>query len=532
MYIRSRSGSRAAIAENLPKRLGASRTMTGTHPNILLIISDEHSPHALGYEGNPIVRTPNLDRLAKAGAYFEAAYCQSPLCAPSRMSMLTGKHPHRCSAWHNRSILYPEHVTLPAHFARHGYTTAIVGKLHIRSVERYAGFQFRPYGDLRPSGTGHQREPVHLFPTRGRDQRAATRNTLRSAGVTMIPTGMLQESVVNAEAAAFVRDRADRGSMPWLLVASYTRPHPPLTSPRRFFEHYWPDNVDMPDLSRVDFENPHPYDAALRESFGFADVSPAEVRRGRAAYYASCSFVDEAVGDLLAVLGRDRLLDDAIIVYLSDHGEMCGEHGLWWKSTYYDGASRVPLLILDPNLPESHGRRVSLPVELDDLFPTLCVRAGIPVPGELDGRDMTDLLRGNTGGWRGTAIMEYWLKHRCGPMRMLRTPEFKYVHFYNAKPVLFDLTDEAGEFRNRAGDPGYREEERELQDRLMGGFDNDAVGRRSAEDLGVSRRARYKRGTPNQYSMSDGRLIDAERSLYALDQAFLGVFARLWRSLR
>ena len=113
-------------------------------PNILFLMSDEHSPHAIGYEGNSIVQTPNLDRLAASGTYFESAYCQVPLCTPSRMCMLTGKHAHRCSAWDNGSILYPEHLTMPAHFAQHGYATALVGKMHFGGKEQHNGFQSRP----------------------------------------------------------------------------------------------------------------------------------------------------------------------------------------------------------------------------------------------------------------------------------------------------------------------------------------------------------------------------------------------------
>ena len=474
-------------------------------PNILFLMSDEHSPHAMGYEGNSIVQTPNLDQLAAAGTYFEGAYCQVPLCTPSRMCMLTGQYAHRCSAWNNGSILFPEHLTMPAHFAQHGYATALVGKMHFGGKEQHNGFQSRPYGDLR-GNAGHQTDPLNP-PSR-------IRQRTRLAGVTEIPTSLLQERVINEETLEYLRSQP--AEQPWFLLASYSRPHFPLTAPKRLLDKYWPDNVDMPNIPPGHLEQTHPFAKGLRDNFKTHEIPDEEARKARAAYYTCCEFLDETVGDLLTLLERDGFLDNTIIVYTTDHGEMAGEHGQWWKSSYYEAAARVPLIVYDRQLQQSHGNRVTAPVELNDLFPTLCTRAGIPIPEGLDGDELTDLMSGNAEGWRNTAITEYWANQTTGPMRMLRTPRYKYVAFPEHESILFDLETDPDEFENLTGQAEHRELEASLHEQLMGDFSWESVAEQIATDKVRSRdfKEPWGQGTPNQYTLPDGRIVDAETCLY------------------
>ncbi|MXY99607.1 sulfatase-like hydrolase/transferase [Candidatus Poribacteria bacterium] len=475
-------------------------------PNILFLMSDEHSPHAIGCEGNPIVQTPNLDQLAASGTYFESAYCQVPLCTPSRMCMLTGKHAHRCSAWNNGSILFPEHLTMPAHFAQHGYATALVGKMHFGGKEQHNGFQSRPYGDLR-GNAGHQTDPLNP-PSR-------IRGRTRLAGVTEIPSSLLQERVINGETLEYLRSQPE--DQPWFLLASYSRPHFPLTAPKRLLDKYWPDNVDMPNIPPGHLEQTHRFAKGLRDNFNTQDIPPEETRKARAAYYACCEFLDETLGDLLTLLERDGFLDNTIIVYTTDHGEMAGEHGQWWKSSYYEAAARVPLIVWDKQIQQSHGARVTAPVELNDLFPTLCTRAGIPIPEDLDGADLTNLMSGDTDDWRNTAITEYWAPQTTGPMRMLRTPRYKYVAFPEDESILFDLETDPDEFESLSGQEEHKELEASLHEQLMDGFSWESVAEQMAADKVRSQdfKAPWGSGTPNQYTLPDGRIVDAETCLYS-----------------
>ena len=462
------------------------------------------------------MRTPNLDRLAETGSYFEKAYCQVPLCTPSRMCVLTGKHAHRCSAWRNGSVLFPELLTMPAHFAQHGYTTCLVGKMHFGGQDQYHGFQHRPYGDLRGT-SGEQQDPL---PGSHRDRKHPTslgpfRERTLQAGITEIPVSCLQESVVNIETIEFLREHPVE--KPWFLVASYIRPHFPLTTPRRFLNRYWPDNVDMPNIPAGHLEQTHRFAKSHRDKFNTSEISVEETRKARAAYYACCEFLDQCIGDLLAILERDGLLDDTIIVYTTDHGEMAGEHGQWWKGSYYEAASRVPLIVLDRGLRASLGRRIVSPVELIDLFPTLCARAGIPIPRGIDGSDMSNIMTGRTEMWRNTAMAGLFWPQVTGPMRMIRTPRYKYIVFPEDEPILFDFTNDPGEFENLAGQEVYRELESELHGRLMRDFDWETVRRQIAsdEERSLSFATPWNEGSSNQYTLLDGRIVDAETQLYS-----------------
>ena len=482
-------------------------------PNILMLMSDEHAASAMGCDSDTLVRTPHLDSLARKGTYFANAYCQVPLCTPSRMCLLTSKHAHKCSAWRNESVLFPEHLAMPAHFARFGYTTCLVGKMHFGGKDQYHGFQHRPYGDLR-GHAGHLPDPLpgsirHKVSGPGR-----FRSRTLLAGITEVPISMQQESIVNLEAIEFLRENEDKS--PWFLVASYARPHFPLTAPPRFFRHYWPDNVEMPRAEITSLDENHPFPKTHRALFETSHTTQLETKRARAAYFASCTFLDQIIGDLLTLLERDGFLDNTMVLYTSDHGEMLGEHGQWWKASYYEGASRVPLVMFDPSLPESLGRRVEVPVELSDVFPTLCKRANIPPPEHVDGQDLSPLMGGSDRDGRGTAVTELFWPQATGHMRMIRKGCLKYVVFPEFPAMLFDLASDPHETRDLSGLDEYRQDQEELHDRLMTGFSWLEVRRQIEID---SRRteehaARWGRGTPNQYQLRDGRVIDAEKGLY------------------
>ena len=179
-------------------------------PNILRILTDQHARGVAGFAGDLIVDTQNLDRLAARSVRFESANCSNPLCTPSRMSMLCGKEVHRCAAWSNHWFIFPEQTTWPAHFAAHGYATALVGKMHFGGTDQRQGFESRPYGDLR-HGLEHQSDPLHMFPGY---------SGFESAGVTEIPESLLQDVVVTRESLAWLLEEHDREpESPWLLCA-------------------------------------------------------------------------------------------------------------------------------------------------------------------------------------------------------------------------------------------------------------------------------------------------------------------------
>ena len=218
-------------------------------PNILFLLSDEHSYRFFSHldpsgEGEP-VQTPTLDRLASQATVFDQSYCQVALCTPSRICLLTGRSPMTSGGWDNNLMINPDVATLPQSFADAGYATCLVGKMHLGGNRQFAGFQHRPYGDLT-GRTGHQWEPLLD------DDRQSLRMRTVKVGVTEIPESKLQEQVVARESIAYLREQQHANpEQPWFLCASFSRPHFPLTAPRRYFERYWPQGVTPPKVGTI-----------------------------------------------------------------------------------------------------------------------------------------------------------------------------------------------------------------------------------------------------------------------------------------
>lgn len=480
-------------------------------PNLLFILTDQHHWHLTGYAGNSIVQTPNLDRLAERSVNFTSATCPSPLCTPSRMCMLTGKEAHRCSAWSNHWIIFPEHTTWPAHFSAQGYHSALLGKMHLGGKNQMAGFQHRPYGDLR-HGLGHQPDPISLFPGY---------HGMSGAGVTEIPESLIQENVVTRESLAFILESASaEPDRPWFCCASYVRPHSPYTVPARYLRRYR-GKVPLPEL-RED-PNLEPYAAHLRR-----DLTDEQWTRGLEAYFACIDFVDDCIGELLNGLEAAGQLENTIVIYTSDHGEMMGNHGLEGKQLYFDDSVGVPLLISGPGI--EGGRSVTQPASLIDLYPTTCSLAGLPIPEDLDGVDLSPLLKNPSSSekpreYTSSACFRYGVKINynttsddtpSAAWRCVRDDRWKYVEVEKGATLLFDTREDPLETRNLADAPEHQERCRIMREWLFTSFSWEDVHRQLEADR--KRIPEHSSGvtptTPNQYRLPDGRIFDAEKSLY------------------
>ena len=490
-------------------------------PNVLLLLTDQHAPLVSGFAGDPIVRTQALDAIAADAVQFDTALCASPVCTPSRMCLMTAKEAHRCAAWNNHWVIFPEHVTWPGHFAAHGYRTCLVGKMHFGGADQMQGFQHRPYGDLR-HGLGHQIDPIDFFPVYA---------GASGAGVTEIPESLLQENVVTRESLAFLLEHHDsQPDTPWFLCASYSRPHSPFTAPGRYIRRYR-DRVPPAELP-AGF--PDGLDDYARRCFADEvgeELTAEQQLRAREAYYACVDFVDDCIGELMRGLDAAGLLDDTIVIYTSDHGEMAGHHGLWGKTVHFEPSVGVPLLMSGPGIAPGRAR-VAHPASLLDLFPTTCALAGLPIPPELDGVDLGPLLADPAGGaaprrYAPSAYYAYGNRVRGlqgdtrqiephQAMRLVRDPEWKYVEVEGGRPVLFDMRGDPGETTNLAADPRQAERCRQMRAALFDGFSWDEVHRQLAADR--ERLPQYLSGlkpsTPNQYMLGDGRVFDAEGDLY------------------
>ncbi len=486
-------------------------------PNILLIQTDQHNAHLAGFAGHGTVRTPALDRLAARGTVFDAAYCQSPLCVPSRTSMLAGTYVPKCGAWDNGSVLFPEHTTLPGWMGDHGYVSAAVGKMHFRGREQMHGWQHRPFGDLVECiAPMHQPDPPETAD--GRWNRHAV-GRFPFAGPTHIPEGLLADPLITRESLAWLAEYTASGDdRPWFFCASYQRPHFPLTAPERYIRAALDADPDLPEPPPDDLDQLHPHDRFIVEDFRLRRFAPEEHRRALAGYHACVAFVDDCIGDLLAGMERLGLLENTCIVYTSDHGDMAGEHGLWWKRTYYEASARVPLIIAGPGLPAAE--RVATPVELVDLFPTLCNWGGFGVPEGLDGEDLSCLLDPARRQQRRKRVARSELlgETTSTRFRMVRDERWKLVAFPEAPSRLFDLRDDPDERTDLAGSPPADAPMEQLQDALRGGHDWQDLERCRQRDRQRAAAFRSDTRSPStmQYRLRDGRIIPGDAQLYDL----------------
>lgn len=480
-------------------------------------MSDQHNPHIAGFEGNSIVRTQNLDRLASESVRFTSAYCQCPLCTPSRISLWTGMLPWRAAAWGNNMPIFPELLTLPEHFGRHGYSTCGIGKMHVGGERPMNGFQQRPYGDLIPNCfCSHQPDPIHS----AKDQNWTNHQIGRFvyAGETEVPEDLIQDRVVSTQALSWIRQHAqDRPEKPWMVCASYQRPHHPLTAPAHYFRHYKDVGLFLSPVPEGYPDNIHPHDRFIVEDFNLARLPKEEIRKGLTGYYASVDFMDDCIGNLLNGLRAQGLLENTIVLYLSDHGDLASEHGLWWKRSPREGSARVPLLIRMPD--GSSPKQIDSPVELLDIFPTLCDLCHIPKPGALDGETLIPFLDGSGERRRKDYARSEYLLRAESCFRMIRTPRFKYVEFLieGWQPMLFDMLEDPNEMRNVASQPEHQGLVAELHERLWSdGQSWRSLLEKRQHDLGRARKEDFTHYdcSPNQYAHPDGSVENAEMELY------------------
>jgi choline-sulfatase len=358
-------------------------------------------------------------------------------------------------------------------------------------------------------------------------------SVLRDPGVSDIPESLLQEQIVTREATAWLREQRHRDpDQPWLMMASFAHPHFPMNAAHRFFDHYYPDRVTPPRIGRTGDTVDHPLTlGALRSDSGesqglfLESVSEEETLKARAAYFACVDQFDEMLGDFLAILDRDGFLDNTVIVYTSDHGELAGEHGLWFKRTWHEASIRVPLIISTPDHRNGtlKSSEITKPVSLGDLFPTFCGFAGVKRPDGLKGVDLSSVV---TGGHseelegRDGVIIEN-LAGFAGPgteYRTIRSNRYKVVTFRDCEDLAFDLQNDPDEQVNllKEGAPPAPPEVERLRSSLCEGFDYDQV----LEDLKDQRQtfatsfpARVSPKTSNQILLGDGRLVDADMHL-------------------
>lgn len=411
-------------------------------PNIVVLMSDQHGAWALGSYGHPFIQTPNLDRLAQRGVAFDSAYCNSPICGPSRSSFLTGRLPHAIAAWDNAQPLPSDIPTWAHYLTTAGYQTVLTGKQHFIGPDQHHGFELRLGSEVH--STRIQVGSINPFhPT-------DTSKYLRTGvGRTRY---IEYDYAVEDEAVRYLQGEGRDPERPFALCVSFITPHFPLVAEQEYMDLYWPHHADLPVMPPGCPEGLHPAWRALRQYYN-ADLMDAErTRRARAAYYALCTFMDRRIGNVLAALERSGEAENTIVIYTSDHGEHLGSRGMWWKSSFFEESVRVPLIIAWPgHLPQ--GQRRAQVVSLVDLSATLLAMGGATPLDDLDGRSLLPLLAGRSQGWPDCAFAEYYASGADAPRCMLRQGKYKLNYFGDYRPQLYDLETDPAEWYDLAGTP-------------------------------------------------------------------------------
>ncbi|MFC4986918.1 sulfatase-like hydrolase/transferase [Saliphagus infecundisoli] len=438
-------------------------------PNILFLMDDEHRPDVLGYAGDDTVRTPTIDSLAETGTVFTNAYTPSPVCVPARQSLMAGELPRTCGClgWDD---LDPEYYTFSRHFAEYGYMTTCAGKLHHQGWDQMQGWRKR-------LGPTPMKRPLHHKYLEKKDPDAFDRwekdydpgsewkwsysKEVRRAGVGDSRVQVQdRRSVEGTEqyisqyfnSPYYDRQRADE--RPLLLKVSLIQPHFPFFTTQDKFEYY---------LNRVDPYLEEPPDHSFLRKYTVepgVDASERELRRATAAYYGMVETVDDYFGRIMAALeAAGENLEEWIIVYTSDHGEMLGEHGVWEKKKFYEASVRVPLVIRWPERFDSG--RVEKNVNLCDLYATLAELAGLPIPDGLDSRSLVPLIEGVEDDWQNETVSQF-----DGQNLMIKQDHLKYQYYGEELPeILWDLERDSSETRNFIDDPEYTDAVDRFRDR-------------------------------------------------------------------
>lgn len=413
-------------------------------PNIVLIQADQLAAAALSPYGNEVVKAPNVAALADDGVVFERAYCNSPLCAPSRASMMTGLLPSQTGAFDNASDFPATTPTLAHRLRGLGYHTALVGRMHFIGPDQLHGFEKRPTSDVYPAD-------VSMIPDWTTDERQQwfhDTDSVFRAGISRASVQQDFDEEVVFNSLRNLTDRAREGR-PFLMVSSFIHPHDPYEPPAEYWHRY--DDVDI-DMPRVGYQDVplDPHSARLLQMCGFDRRMPDEatVRNARRAYYAAVSYIDDAIGQILQRIRMLGLADNTVVMVTADHGDMLGERGLWYKMSPFEQSARVPLIVNAPGLP---GRRVSGVVSLVDVLPTLVDLAGgdaddLPGPGF----SLVPLAEGRASRTGRRATIEYLAEGLTAPQITLVEDRYKYVHCPGDPDQLYDLIADPQERVNLA----------------------------------------------------------------------------------
>lgn len=401
-------------------------------PNILFLMTDQHSMRVLGSYGNQIIKTPNLDKLANEGVVFKSNYSQNPICLPSRASLITGKMPSSLGIFGNDGIL-SEKTTMATVFKAQGYEVAWLGKEHWGATNAEVGF-----GNLNA-------EAHEAFKEKYRPLNNLRKNIGRlpqNASAYKLSENEDYEALVTDHAIKFLENNTTKT---FFLGVSFKKPHFPFMCHQKYFDLY-KDIVDMPEVTPDMIEALSINEKKTIEKYKLDEMSSAEIKHARAMYYGMVTYIDEQFGRVLEKLNELGLRENTIIVYTSDHGEMAGEHGLWYKNSFLEASVAAPLIFSYPKtLPVN--KKINASSMLLDIFPTLCDLSDIGQPNDLEGKSLLPLMNGIENADNSDRVA-YSEMYRSSTGIMVRKGKWKYIRYNSEKEYLYDIDTDPREINN------------------------------------------------------------------------------------
>jgi len=450
-------------------------------PNIVVVQADQMAAQALGAYGDEAAKTPHMDALAHDGAVFDRAYCNTPLCAPSRASMMTGKMPSEVGCYDNGDDFAASMPTFAHHLRAVGYHTALIGRMHFIGPDQEHGFEERLTTDVYPADL--DMVPDWDKPLDQRLQWYHDADAVFTAGPSQATVQQDFDDEVLFRSLRHLNDRVRANQageeQPFLMVTSFIHPHDPYEPPQEHWERFADQNIPDPLFPDAPSPQDDPHTHRLRMMSGFDQRYPTleGVRNARRSYYAAVSYIDDQIGRIRQRLEELNLLEQTVIIVTSDHGDMLGEKGLWYKMSPYEESSRVPLIIYGPDHLIPKGRFAN-PVSLIDLMPTLLELSDAP---EADVTGMS-LLESARREQRGQAkpedrnvIVEYLAEGTHAPQLTLVQGRYKYIVCPGDPDQLFDLEADPHELTNVAAADDYANVVQQLRQSLETEYDLEAL---------------------------------------------------------
>ncbi len=445
--------------------------------NIVYILSDQHNSAIMANAGDEYIRTPNIDSIFEKGTSLENCYCASPLCVPSRSAILSGLLPTSTGVYNNMQSLSTCKATFVNSLTVGGYETVLSGRMHFVGWDQRHGFEKRFVGDITPCfvGADNEREIYGDF------MRSSGQNriSIEKSGAGHSAVLDFDRDVVDS-ACNYLKERTDE--RPLFMTVGFYGPHCPYVAPKELFDYYYEKLPEIPFFDLEEKAKMHPAIQKWYENRNLEEITPEDVRRIRAAYYSLVEMLDGYVGEILKTVEDTIGLKDTIIIYGSDHGDNIGEHGLFWKTNFYEGASKVPMVFLNEELFEA-GKSIKANTSLLDVAPTIIDLAMTPQLPKYDGISLTKYLQGNEVLDEERPIISICSDIKGDmPSAMLRKGKFKLIaHAGYEDFQLFDLEKDPNEQIDLGCNDEYKDIIKKLSEELFSFWDSKEAEKQLAD---------------------------------------------------